>query len=83
MPARSVARYYRRAKELLLDRLFALQEATLSVTLHCPACGVGLPVTEPPETTDVTCVHCRTEIQLVVDPSTKPAHVTLSLNLSS
>src|SRR5690348_1852780 len=42
MPGRSVARYYARAKELLLDRLYTLEENVVQAGIHCPICGSTL-----------------------------------------
>ena len=39
MPTRSVARYYARAKELLLDRVYARDEDAIAGGIYCPRCG--------------------------------------------
>jgi len=42
MPVRSVTRYYGRAKEQLLDRLYTLDEQAAGAGIHCPSCGARL-----------------------------------------
>lgn len=64
MPVRSVARYYGRAKELLLDRLYTLEEEAARAGVHCPLCGarVGDGQIETPKAQ--SCAMCGAELTM-------------------
>lgn len=64
MPLRSVARYYARAKELLLDRLYALDERQMAHGLYCPLCGTYAGDARP---TSGVCRGCRAELAVEWD----------------
>lgn len=62
MPMRSVARYYGRAKDQLLDRLYTLEEEAVAAGIYCASCGARLGHVQP-ETCEVrTCAICGAEL---------------------
>jgi len=64
MPVRSVARYYGRAKEQLLDRLYTLDEQVADGGLHCPSCGARLGNLEWERSEPRSCAACGAEIDV-------------------
>jgi hypothetical protein len=64
MPVRSVARYYARAKGLLLNHLLDLRFPTDGAGLHCPICGSPLPEAASQEH---VCPQCGAQIRVTPD----------------
>lgn len=58
IPERSVGRYYARAKDLLLDRLLALNPQISRSHLHCPLCGGPLDSPDITGPVSITCSLC-------------------------
>jgi hypothetical protein len=67
MPLRSVARYYARAKELLLDRVYGLDERRITGSVYCPLCGTGSDATREELPTSIACSECGAELDIESD----------------
>lgn len=64
VPVRSVARYYGRAKEQLLDLLYKLEEGAGGAGVHCPSCGARLGHVRPDTPEICNCAVCGSEITI-------------------
>jgi hypothetical protein len=64
MPVRSVARYYARGKELLLDRLYTLQEQAPDTGIHCASCGGRLTGVQQQLSGHYSCDACGAEMDV-------------------
>ncbi len=64
MPLRSVARYYARAKDLLLDRLLTLEGDASVTSLHCPLCGTLVAKRGTSTAADYTCPICSARLHV-------------------
>jgi Sigma-70, region 4 len=67
IPLRSVARYYARAKELLLDRLYALDEGQITAGVYCPLCGTRADAAREDLPTSSACSGCGAELDVELD----------------
>ncbi len=67
MPLRSVARYYARAKEILLDRLYTLNDTQLSTGIYCPLCGTPSATTREDHPTACECDGCGATLAIESD----------------
>lgn len=63
MPLRSVARYYARAKELLLDRVYDLDEERILPGIFCPLCGTRSDAACDDPPLSMVCTGCGAEIE--------------------
>lgn len=67
IPPRSVGRYYRRGKELLLNRLYEEERRLTSATLYCPACGLPLSSDRIDDTVALHCSGCGSSVEVTAD----------------
>jgi hypothetical protein len=67
IPLRSVARYYARAKELLLDRVYALDEGRITGRMYCPLCGTVSDAARAELPISTACSGCGAELDIESD----------------
>jgi hypothetical protein len=67
MPLRSVARYYARAKELLLDRVYALDEGRIAGSVYCPLCGTVSDAAREKLPASIVCSGCGAQLEIDSD----------------
>lgn len=75
MPQRTVGRYYRRAKELLLDRLLSIH-GSQQPALFSPACGTRVANTIPETPTERICSGCGRKLYTTPDEGDLMVRVT-------
>lgn len=67
MLLRSVARYYARAKELLLDRLHTLDEAQMNTGIYCPLCSTPSAIAREDMSASFECNGCGATLTIESD----------------